>query len=90
MTDAHLLTFACMISFITCISGYLIMRRSFSEADSRAEPIQERVSQLPMQFSASQRRSTIMEPAPIHGERQPTKLDAASTAQPPVDRRWLH
>ena len=90
MTDATLLGFACLISFLTCISGYLIMRRSFFETDRRADSDQERMTQLPMHFSAKQRRSTVLAPVPIKDVSPAARHDTAPSGQRPADRRWLH
>ena len=90
MTDATLAAFACFIAFITAISGYLILRRSFSENENAVQSLRTSEGRVwlelrPLETSehAVPARSMVYRP-------DRTGPDGADSRQGKLTGRWTH
>ena len=84
MTNATLAAFACLIAFVTAISGYLIMRRSFSDKAQLRSSRGRRPAQ--MRFEVRSMEPT-RQPVPVRSTPYGSRPPAAGALQPPSDQR---
>ena len=90
MTNATLAAFACLIAFVTAISGYLILRRSFSDSAHSTPSLTPGQTRVWLELRPVE---PAQSPVPVrsmaYGSRPPVP-DAVQRTQDQMSGGWTH